>query len=71
MQLRIISAQLFIAKIRELNEKMEIPSKFDFIKEEDIPTIAKRALKEGNPLYPVPKIMDNADCTFVIRELMA
>ncbi len=64
-------AQLFIAKIREYNEKMGIPSKFDFIKEEDIPTIAKRALKEGNPLYPVPKIMDMADCTFVIRELMA
>ena len=64
-------AELFIAKIREMNRLMEIPEKFDFIKEEDIPTIAKRALKEGNPLYPVPKIMDLADCEALIRKLMA
>lgn len=64
-------AKCFIAKIREFNEKMEIPSKFDFIKEKDIPTIAKRALKEGNPLYPVPKIMDQTECENLIRQLMA
>lgn len=64
-------AKYFIEKIREFNTKMEIPAKFDFIKEEDIPLIAKRALKEGNPLYPVPKIMDQADCEKLIRQLMA
>ena len=64
-------AKLFIKKIREYNEKMEIPAKFDFIKEEDIPLIAQRALKEGNPLYPVPKIMDQADCEKLIKQLMA
>ena len=53
------------------HEKMEIPAKFDFIKEEDIPLIAQRALKEGNPLYPVPKIMDQADCEKLIKQLMA
>lgn len=64
-------AKLFIAKIRELNEKMNIPERFDFIKEEDIPLIAKRALKEGNPLYPVPKIMNLKDCKeFIKNELM-
>lgn len=64
-------AKLFISKIREYNEKMNIPSKFDFIKEEDIPLIAQRALLEGNPLYPVPKIMDQKDCEAIIRNLMA
>lgn len=64
-------AELFIAKIREYNEKMNIPSKFDFIKEEDVQTIAERALKEGNPLYPVPKIMDIDDCKALIHSLMA
>ena len=64
-------AELFIAKIREYNERMEIPSKFDFIKEEDIPTIAERALKEGNPLYPVPRIMNKEECMRLIRQLMA
>lgn len=64
-------AKLFIAEIRAMNEKMGIPSKFEQIKEEDIPVIVERALKEGNPLYPVPKIMDKADCEAVIRQLMA
>ncbi len=64
-------AKLFIAKIKEFNEKMNIPENFDFIKEEDIPLIAKRALKEGNPLYPVPKIMDLEQCkTFIRTKLM-
>ena len=63
-------AKLFIATIREMNEKMGIPDKFDCIVEDDIPTIVERALKEGNPLYPVPKIMDKKDCEAVIRRLM-
>lgn len=64
-------ANAFIEAIKKLNADMNIPNKFDFIKDEDIPTIVKRALKEGNPLYPVPKIMDEADCEAVIRRLMA
>lgn len=63
-------AKAFIAAIRKLNENMNIPTGFDMIKEEDIPILAKRALKEGNPLYPVPKIMDIEDCEKVIRGLM-
>lgn len=66
-----VIAKNFIERIRELNKLMNIPAKFDFIKEEDIPLIAQRALKEGNPLYPVPKIMDQKDCEAVIRQLMA
>ncbi len=62
-------AKRFIAAIRELNEKMGIPDKFEQIKDEDIPLIAERALKEGNPLYPVPKIMDIEDCKALIKKL--
>ena len=61
----------FINEIRRMNKEMNIPEKFDFIKEEDIPTIVSRALKEGNPGYPVPKIMDKIECEKVIRSLMA
>lgn len=64
-------AHVFIEKIKEMNRAMNIPDKFDCIKEEDIPTLVKRALKEGNPLYPVPKLMNEADCEAVIRRLMA
>ena len=60
----------FIEEIRRMNKAMNIPEKFDFIKEEDIPILVKRALKEGNPGYPVPKIMNAQDCEKVIRSLM-
>lgn len=61
----------FIAELRRMNTAMNIPDKFDFIKEEDLPLLVKRALKEGNPGYPVPKIMDAKDCESVIRTFMA
>lgn len=63
-------ARDFIAEIRAMNVRMNIPDGFDCIKEEDIPTIVERALKEGNPLYPVPKIMDAKDCEAIIRRLI-
>ena len=54
-----------------MNAAMNIPEKFDMIKEEDMPTLVKRALKEGNPLYPVPKIMNAEECEQIIRSFMA
>ncbi len=62
-------AKRFIAAIRDLNTKMNIPDGFEQIKDEDIPLIAERALKEGNPLYPVPKIMNLEECKALIKKL--
>ena len=62
-------AKLFIERIKEMNRNMNIPEHFDFIKDEDIPTLVERALKEGNPLYPVPKVMDEDDCREVILKI--
>ncbi len=62
-------AKNFIAAIRKLNADMGIPDKFEQIKDEDIQLIAERALMEGNPLYPVPKIMDIEDCKALIKKL--
>ena len=47
----------FINAIKTLNANMKIPTKLSGIQKEDIPTLAKRAAKEANPLYPVPKLM--------------
>ncbi len=47
-------AEKFIAAIRELNRRMNIPEKLEGIMEADIPDMAKNAEKEANPLYPVP-----------------
>lgn len=63
-------AKSFIQEIKRMNHAMNIPEKFDFIKEEDVPLLVERALKEGNPGYPVPKIMKPSDCEQVIRSLM-
>lgn len=52
-----IGASKFVNKIIEMNEVFGIPKTFDFIKEEDIPEMAKNASKEANPLYPVPVLM--------------
>ncbi|MBS4211085.1 iron-containing alcohol dehydrogenase [Neobacillus rhizophilus] len=54
-------ARKFIDAIKELNEKMAIPTKVNGIIEKDIPLMVERALKEANPLYPVPKIFYKND----------
>ncbi|MBQ8143909.1 MAG: iron-containing alcohol dehydrogenase, partial [Butyricicoccus sp.] len=51
-------AKKFIAAIRELNKKMNIPEKLIGIEKKDIPQMARYAEKEANPLYPVPVLMD-------------
>ena len=52
------AAEKFIAKIKTLNKNMEVPEKLQGIKEEDIPVMSKHADREGNPLYPVPVLMN-------------
>ena len=51
-------ANKFIMAIENLNQKMNIPTKFEGILEEDISVMARYASKEANPLYPVPKLMN-------------
>ena len=48
----------FIDWIKNLNKEMDIPTKIPQIKTEDIPSLAKKADAEANPLYPVPVLMN-------------
>jgi len=50
-------AHKFIAWIRDMNVRMNIPDKLEGIWETDLPGMIHNALKEANPLYPVPKIL--------------
>ena len=50
--------EAFISHIEAMNERMQIPTKLDCIRKEDIPAMAKLADKEANPLYPVPTLWD-------------
>ena len=62
-------AKAFIAEIRAMNRRMGMPTGFDFIKDEDIPTMVKYALAEANPVYPVPVVYDKERCAAVIRRI--
>ena len=55
------TAQRFIDWVQEMNDSMGIPRKLSGIQEEDIRLMAKHADKEGNPLYPVPKLMNRKE----------
>jgi len=62
-------ARAFIAKIRELNARMDIPATLDRIDVADIPWIVRRALDEAHGTYPVPKYMSNSDCDAVVGQV--
>ena len=51
----------FIEAIKDLNNQLNIPTKIEGIKDEDIPAMIKNAKKEANPLYPVPMIFKDKD----------
>ena len=54
-----VAARKFIDAIDGLNNSLSIPATFEGkIKEEDFDELARRADKEANPLYPVPKLMN-------------
>ena len=54
-------AEKFISKIKELNKNMNIPETLKGIEEKDIDIMARHADKEGNPLYPVPVLMNKEE----------
>lgn len=59
----------FIEAIKDMNRKMNIPTHIKEIKKEDIKKIAKKALKEGNPMYPVPKIFSQKDFENILMKI--
>ena len=60
-------ANAFITWIEETNKKMGLPDGFDVIKDEDIDRMIEWAMKEANPLYPVPVIWTEEDFRCLIE----
>lgn len=52
------AAAQFIQAIKDMKKRFAIGDAIPQIREEDIPKLAAYAEKEGNPLYPVPVLMD-------------
>lgn len=63
------AAGCFIGWIQQMNDSMDIPRHFPDIREEDIPVMARHADKEGNPLYPVPVLMNRKELEQIYYEV--
>lgn len=63
-------ANAFIRAIREMNKKFDIPSGFDFIRQEDVPQIVEWATREGNNVFPSPVVYDKARCRHILNRLV-
>lgn len=50
----LIDGKEFIDAVIELNQQLNIPTRFPELQICDIPLIAKRALAEAHGTYPVP-----------------
>ena len=61
-------AGAFIERIRRMNQSMGIPEQLVMLREEDVPELAARAIKEGNPNYPVPVIWEEEQMRAFLTE---
>ena len=59
----------FIQWIEQLKVDMNLPAGLDMIQDKDIPQIIQWAMKEANPLYPVPVVWGEADFRRLIETL--
>lgn len=64
-------AKAFIMEIRRMNADMRIQNKFDFIEEKDVPQMIRWAMKEANPLYPVPVLWHEPEFQALISRIRA
>lgn len=67
---RDVLAGRLTARVREMNRSMGIPEVLRDLRREDIPAVAECALREANPMYPVPRIMDTAACEELLAGLV-
>ena len=64
-------AKAFIREIRRMNASMRIQDKFDFIEDKDIPQMIAWAMKEANPIYPVPVLWHEPEFQALIARIRA
>lgn len=56
-----VAAESFIRGIEQMNRELGIPDRLPGICPEDIEVLSRNADREGNPLYPVPRLMDRRE----------
>ena len=60
-----------IAAIEAMRDSFDIPSTLPHLSPNDYTEIARRALKEANPTYPVPQIWDSEKIFSVLRRVQS
>lgn len=65
-----VAAKKFIDWIYDANKEMGIPKRISGIKLEDIKEMSHHADKEANPLYPVPKLMNQRELAEMYEKVM-
>ncbi|MCI8867475.1 MAG: iron-containing alcohol dehydrogenase [Anaerotignum sp.] len=63
------AAAVFLQWVKDMNRYMGIPEYIHEIQEEDIPAMARHAAAEGNPLYPVPVLMNAEELSFMYEKI--
>lgn len=63
-----VLAEAFIERIRRMNRSMGISEELAMLRKEDVPELTARALKEGNPNYPVPVIWEEEQMRVFLME---
>ncbi len=63
-------AQRFIAAVRELKAKVDIPETLDALQAKDVPAIAAQATKEAHANYPVPRYMTAGECEELLGRMV-
>ena len=65
-------AESFLVALEKLERDLAIPERFEFgLSEEEISRLAKHAAKEANPLYPVPKLLDEKELSALLKGALA
>jgi len=63
-------ARAYIAKLRELNASFGIPDSLrGMVEKGQIASLSKRAAKEANPLYPVPRLLSHKELAAILEDL--
>lgn len=68
---QVEAAHKFVAGVKALNKTLNIQTDFPDLKETDIPELAKRAVREAYCDYPVPKLMNRAQCEALLKKLVS
>lgn len=65
-----VLAARFIEKVKAMNLAMGIPTYVEELKAADIPAVAESADREGNPMYPVPRILNRKQFNTLVSQLV-